>query len=487
MHNNSRLFVALIAAGAAIGIGNIWLYPYYSFNTSGLFFIPYLIALIVLGMPLLMLEFSIGQYFNKNVVDLFASVRKWFSGIGWLMLFNAFIAMSFYAVLLSWHIIYFFVSFGLQWKSSASKYFFSNVIQVSDGFNGFTQFSLPVFIALILAWVIVFFYIKKGFATIKRAFLITFPIFVVLMLFFFVYSLSLENALTGIYSFLKPNIIGLLDKEVWLASFALALTSLGLSFGIMHTLGSKSQKGFIIGYSSIAVISKFLISIAVGFIMFSILGFLNMKQSAELSQLAFADFSSFFTVLAQALPFFYKPTLLSLLFFAFFSMFFIFGTASLGYAISHVLVHKFRTKHVNAAILVAGFGFLFGLIFVIKPGFYIMNIITHFFYYNVLIVILLEVIAVGWFFDIDRLSQHINQHSILKLGKLCKFIVRYPAPLVTLWLLFFQAKSDLLVNYGIFINYSRYPLWALLVFGVGTVVLPVVIAFLMPRRILDRK
>ena len=101
MGNNSRFFFVLLGVGAALGIGSVWLYPYLSFRLTGLFFIPYFIALIVLGMPLLMLEFSIGQHFNRNVVDLFASVRKWFSSIGWLMIFNAFIMMSYYAVALS--------------------------------------------------------------------------------------------------------------------------------------------------------------------------------------------------------------------------------------------------------------------------------------------------------------------------------------------------------------------------------------------------
>src|SRR3989338_3522948 len=140
--NNSRFYFVLLSAGASIGIGSIWLFPYFSYKFTGFFFIPYLIALVALGVPLLMLEFSIGQYFNKSIVDLFASVRKWFSSIGWLMLFNAFIVMSFYAVVIAWHIIYFFVSFGLQWKDDARSYFFNNVLQASDGFNGFTHFSL---------------------------------------------------------------------------------------------------------------------------------------------------------------------------------------------------------------------------------------------------------------------------------------------------------------------------------------------------------
>ena len=135
----------------------------------------------------------------------------------------------------------------------------------------------------------------------------------------------------------------------------------------------------------------------------------------------------------------------------------------------------------------AGFGFLFGLIFVIKPGLYIMNLVMHFFYYNVLIAILLEVVAIGWFFEIDKIADYINQNSFLRLGKLCKLVVKYIVPLVLLWLLYYQVKSDLLVNYGIFVNYSKYPLWALLAFGIGTVAVPLIAAFLMPRRILDRR
>ena len=478
MGNNSRFFFVLLSVASAIGIGNIWIYPYFSFKYTGLFFIPYLIALIVLGFPLLMLEFSIGQYFNKNIVDLFASVRKWFSSIGWLMLFNAFIVMSFYAVLLSWHVIYFFVSFGLQWKNDAKEYFFNNVLQASDGFNDFTQFSLPVFLALITAWIIVFLYVRNGFESIKRGFLITFPVFIVLMLFFLLYSLTLDNALTGVYSFLKPGFGSLFNLDVWLASFSLAIVSLGLSFGIIPAFARKSGKGFIAGASSIIAVFEILTSIAVGFILFGILGFLSMKQGSGL--LAFSDFDSSFTILTQALPFFYRPTLLSILFFIFLSIFFIFGAASLAYAISHVLVHKFKTKRVNAAIFVAGFGFLFGLLFIINPGFYIMDIVSHFVYYNILIAILLEVLAIGWFFDSENISNHINQYSILKIGYMWRFFIRYLIPLILLLLIFYQAKSDFLLNYG------NYPFVYVLIFGVGVVIVPLVIAFLMPRKILDR-
>ena len=479
MINNSRLFFVLIAAAASIGIGSIWAYPYFSYKSTGLFFIPYTIALLLLGVPLLMLEFSAGQYFNKNVVDLFASIRKWFSSIGWLMVFNAFIVMSYYAVVLSWHIIYFFVSFGMPWKNNASNYFFNNVIQISEGFSGFTSFSLPVFIALVLAWLLVFIYIRKGYESMKKGILTTFPIFIILLLVFFAYTLTLDSALHGVYSFLKPNFKGLLNFGVWVDSFSLAVLSLGLSFGVMHAIARRS-KGFISEASFVVVVFKLVISIAIGFILFGILGFLSLKQNVSLDSLAFNDFSYAFTILTQALPFFYRPTLLSLLFFIFLSIFLILGTASLAYSIAHVLVHKFKTKRINAAIFVAGFGFLFGLLFLVKPGFYILDIATHFVYYNILIAILLETIAVGWFSDSERLAAFINQNSIMKIGKLWRFFIRYLIPLVLSSLLFFQIKSDYLLDY------KNYPWQYVLIFGGGIVVIPLIISFLMPRRILDR-
>lgn len=478
MTNNSRFFFALLAVAAATGIGNIWAYPYFSYKATGLFFIPYLIALIVLGTPLLLLEFSIGQYFNKNIVDLFASIRKRFSFIGWLMIFNAFIVMSYYAVVLSWHIIYIFVSFGVQWNNNAGHYFFDNVIQVSKGFNGFTSFSLPVFIALILAWLMIFMYIRKGYESMKKCILAAFPIFIILLISFLMYTLTLDNALHGIYSFLRPDLNGLLSLNAWVNSFFLAIVSLGLSFGIMQAIGRKG-KGFVSGASLNVAIFELVISIAIGLILFGVLGFLGMKQEIGIDKLIGVNFDFPFTVLAQALPFFYKPTLVSILFFVFLSIFFVFGTASLAYSITHVFVHKFKTKHVHSAIIVAGFGFLFGLLFLIKPGFYIMDIISHFIFYNICIALVLELVAVGWFSDSERLASFINQGAIIKIGGLWRFFIRYVIPLVIIGLVFIRIKSDLLF-------YSKYPLPYVLIFGVGIVVVPIVIAFLMPRRILDR-
>src|SRR3989338_6582113 len=188
------------------------------------------------------------------------------------MLINAFIAMSIFAVMLAWNIIYLFVSFGFQWKSDPSSYFFKNVLQSSDSINVFTHLSLPAFIALIIAWVIIFLFVKNGFETIKKGFLFAGSAFSILLLFLMLYSLTLDNALTGVYSFLRPSFWGLADADVWLASFYSVILSIGVSFGIMPLLSRKTEKGFIAGGSSIVIFSELLASLAIGFIIAGFLG-----------------------------------------------------------------------------------------------------------------------------------------------------------------------------------------------------------------------
>lgn len=475
---NSRFYFILMAVGTAIGIGNIFIYSYLQISFSASFLIAYAAALLVLGAPLLMLEFSIGQYFNKNVVDLFSSVRKWFSSIGWLMVINSFILMSIYAVAMAWHVIYFFVSFGLQWKNSPRTYFFSNVLQISDGFTNFSQLSLPVFIALIVTWLVIFLAVRNGYGSIRKYFLAFVPALIALLLFFMFYVLSLENVLHGIYTFTKFKFAELLSPNIWLKAFSLAALSLGVGFGVMNVVSRKSEKCFVIGNSFIVIIFELLVGIMLSFIILGMIGFLSAKQNLSL---AFSDYGSLLVALTQALPFFYYPTLLSMLFFVLLALLFILAASGLAYSIGHVLVHKFNSRHMHAAILVCGLGFIFGLLFTVKPGYYIIDILLHFLYYNILIALLLECIAIGWFFDSEKISAYINQYSVVKLGALWRFMVRYSVPLILAMMIVLQLRSDLIAHY------KNYPVWALIAFGAGAVAVPLVVAFLMPQKILDRR
>ena len=481
MNNNSRFYFVLLSVLSAIGIGNIFLFPYFASKFGGLFLLTYFIALVILGVPLLMLEFSMGQHFDRNVVDIFASLKKQLSSIGWLMALNAMILMGIYAVVLAWNIIYIFVSFGLQWKANARDYFLNNVVQASNGFNEFAKFSLPVFISLIAVWIAVFFYARNGFGSIRKYFVFTGPVLLILALFFFYYMLALDNALHGIYFFVNPNFAKLLDYNMWVSSFLLAALSTGTSLGIMPALARRSKAGLIFGNSFFVIILKLVASLLIGLVLFGILGFLSARQNIGIEGLISSDYGFPFITLSQALPFLNAPALLSILFFTLLSIIFLLGASSLAYSLVHILTEKLNTKRKNAAIVVAGFGFLSGLLFIVKPGIYIIDIVSHFLIYNILLAILFESIALGWFYNSEKLSGFIDKVSAIKIGNLWRFLIRFAVPLIILAIIVLQIISDFRLDY------HGYPLWAIISFGIGTIAVPFAIAFLLPSKILDRK
>src|SRR3989338_11984 len=158
----SRTLFVYAAIGSAVGLGNIWRYPYLAEKFGGgAFLIPYLIALFVAGIPLLILEFGLGQKMQKGAVDSFAAIKKRLSGLGWWALLTSFIVVSYYVVIMAWSLVYMLVSFGVQWSGDPKAYFFSNDLQASGSINTIGGIVPAVFIALIINWIWIYFCIWK--------------------------------------------------------------------------------------------------------------------------------------------------------------------------------------------------------------------------------------------------------------------------------------------------------------------------------------
>ena len=478
MGDNSRFFFVLTAIGAAVGIGSRWAFPFYLHIFGAWFYLAYFTALVLLGIPLLMTEFSFSQYKEKNIVDSYFSISRFAGSIGWFMVFNAFMLMSIYAVRLGWHIIYIFVSFGTQWKGRAESYFFNNVLQVS-GADDFAKLSLTVFLSLILAWLAVYPLIRKGFESLKNSYVYLLTAGSFLMIAFFLYSLTLEKSLAGVYSLFHGS-FSVFSMEMWIAAFSLAAVSLGASFGIMHAI-SRNAKGFMVRSASMAVLFELLVSIALGFILFSILGFMAFEQGTGLNGALFSEYSSTFTVLSEGFTHMASPSLLSFLFFLFLGIFFLIGTSSLAFSVVSLLSQKLKTSERNAAVIVCGFGFIFGLAYAIKPGYYAMELMSHYIYYNILIALLFSAIAIFWISKAGgRISKFIDNLSFIKAGKLWHMIMKYFTPVILAVLIVYQIAAD-------WHGFKNYPSWAVLVFGIGTVAVPAAAAFMMPKDMISKR
>jgi solute carrier family 6 GABA transporter-like protein 6/8/11/12/13 len=102
----------LAAIGSAIGLGNFWRFPYLCFKWGGgVFFIPYLVALMVCGLPMMLLELSLGQLFQRGDIGVFQGIHPKLYGVGLASVFSAFAINIFYTYLIAIACVYFFASF----------------------------------------------------------------------------------------------------------------------------------------------------------------------------------------------------------------------------------------------------------------------------------------------------------------------------------------------------------------------------------------
>ena len=99
----------------AVGLGNVWRFPYIAYkNGGGTFLIPYLIMLLLVGLPIFFMEFVIGQYMKSGPVKLFGNIAPIFSGIGYMMIALSSIIGVYYNVIMGWSIYYLFAGFTSQ-------------------------------------------------------------------------------------------------------------------------------------------------------------------------------------------------------------------------------------------------------------------------------------------------------------------------------------------------------------------------------------
>jgi SNF family Na+-dependent transporter len=100
---SSRTAFLLAAIGAAVGFGNVWRFPALAYSYGGgAFFLPYILALVFVGVPILVQEVAMGQHFRTGDVGVSSSINKHLRGVGLASVFSGFIVVSYYVPLVSW-------------------------------------------------------------------------------------------------------------------------------------------------------------------------------------------------------------------------------------------------------------------------------------------------------------------------------------------------------------------------------------------------
>ena len=483
---SSRTIFLFAAIGSAVGLGNVWRFPYLTYKFGGgAFLIPYLIALFVLGIPLLILEFAIGQKLQKGAIGAFESINKRLRGVGFAAVFSGFVVVVYYAAVMAWAALFLVNSFRAQlpWAADSKGFFFSSVLQISDGVGQIGGINWYLFFALLAVWITIYLCVRKGVKSVGKVVMITMPLPIILLVVLFIRGITLDGALTGISYYLRPDFSALMSSEVWLAAASQIFFTLSLAFGIMIAYSSyNKKKQDISGDALITSISNSAISIFAGFVVFAVLGFMSTSTGVGIEEVATSGPGLAFVVFPQALSLMPFAWFFSALFFITLLSLGIDSAFSLIEAVNTVIADKYKKiTQQKIAFVVCSVAFILGIIFTTRAGLYFLDIIDHFVTsFGLVLVGIFECIAVGWIYGAPKLREYINSVSHWKIGKWWDYLIKWVIPVLLTGLVVMQFITEMQGNY------EGYPTWAILI-GWAFVVVPLLIAVGLALKTKDTK
>lgn len=468
------------AIGSAVGLGNIWRFPYITYdNGGGAFMIPYLIALLTAGIPLLFLDYAIGHRFRASPPLAFRRMSKKFEPFGWWNVFANIIICIYYAVIIGYAASYTYYSFNADWGTDPAAFFFGEHLKMAGPDSLGLDFVGRVLGPLLGVWVftlvIMAMGVDKGIARSSTFFM---PLLVVMFLILVIIALTLPGASKGLDALFTPNWSKLTEPSVWVAAYGQIFFSLSICFGIMITYSSYLQPksdltgtGLVVGFAN----SSFEVLAGIG--VFAALGFMAVASGQEVADVAKGGiglaFIAFPTIINQA-P---MGSIIGVLFFG--SLIFA-GLTSL-ISILEVIIaavqDKWRLGRVSATMAVGiPMTIISCLLFGTTTGLPVLDVMDKFInIYGIVATGMLYVFVILVSKRLPELRQHLNQTSSFKVGAVwtaCVFLT-----VGVLAYMLFLDTSGLLAK-----NYEDYPDWFLNIFGWGmtiaVIVLSIVLSFL---------
>lgn len=464
----------LAAIGSAVGLGNIWRFPGVAYeNGGGAFLIPYLVALITAGIPILFLDYAIGHRFRGSAPTAFRRLGgrrsgRWLEGLGWFQVAIAFVIGLYYTVVIAWALSYFVFSFDLRWGDDPASFLTGEYLQVGD--PGFSFDFVPgVLIPLAIVWIVTIAVLAAGVAKgVQRANVIFLPLLVVAFAVLVVRALFLDGAAEGLNALFTPNWEALGDPNVWIAAYSQIFFSLSIAFGIMITYASyRKRKANLTAPGLVVAFANSSFEILAGIGVFATLGFFAFQQGVDVSELegltgVGLSFITFPAIVSQ-MP---GGPIFGALFFGSLTMAGFTSLLSVLQVVSAAFQEKFGLSPRQAAVRVGGVSAILSiLIFSTTTGLLALDTADQW-ANNIGIVAsaVLSTILVVWVVRKgDELRFHLNAVSTFRVGKVWIFLVGILAPVVLAYMLISRIIT-LIVD-----GYADLPAWYLGVVGWGTI------------------
>jgi len=465
----------MAAVGSAVGLGNVWRFPYMCYEYGGgAFLIPYFIALFTCGIPLMILEFTLGHWSRGSPPKAFAKIGKKWEWLGWWPLLIEFITVVYYSVIMAWCFNYMIYSLDLRWGLNAESFFTGSFLGLTSIPEIIGDIRIPVVLGLLAIWLLIYLILRKGVKSIGRVVVITVPLPTILLIILTIRGLTLPGAMEGISYYLTPDFSKLWNARIWLAAYSQVLWSLSLAGGIMITYASfLPKKSDITNNAVITSLVDAGTSFFAGFTVFSVLGYLAMSTGVGVKdvvkvgpELAFVAYPTAISLLPFAAAFFGIIFFVALLTFGIDSAFSMVEPLPVG------LNDKWKISKEKATGIICLIGFLAGLIYTTGSGVHWLSISDYFLAnFGFALVALFECLVAGYAFHLHRLRKHANDVSEIKIGRWWDILIKVVNPAVLI-ILFIMVIKDFIAE-----GYEGYSTFALLVGGVSLAIIAFVLAF----------
>lgn len=455
----SKAEFVLSCIAFAVGLGNVWRFPYLCYkNGGGAFMVPYVICVATAGIPILILEAGIGQFWQTGGLTVWRNLCPLSKGLGFGSIVALFLLNVYYIVILAWALLYMVFSFqsplpwstcGNWWNSphcvtiskqnesfragghlfgaalnqskrydSTVEFWENRILQITDGIDNHGGIQWELAICLALVWILCFFCIWKGIkSTGKSAYIIALlPYFSLTIL--LIRGLTLPGCLKGLEFYLKPNFSKVGDFNVWSDAGTQIFFSYALALGCLTALGSYNpfHNNFYKQLVFVATLDSST-SVFAGFAIFSVLGFMADQKGVEVSQVAEKGPGLAFIVYPQAVaqmpwaPFWAVQFFAMVLLLGIGSQFVSvegFITAIVDMFPGYLRVGKRREWFIGITCFIS---FLVGLTMVTRGGIYVFQIFDYYAASGMCLLFLCfcECFVVSWIYGVDKFMDNIKE------------------------------------------------------------------------------
>ncbi len=468
----TRTGFILAAVGSAIGLGNIWRFPYMAYeNGGGAFLIPYFFAMLTAGIPFIIMEFGLGQKLRGSAPAVFSRISPKLEILGWFQVLIAAVIAVYYVAVIGWAISYLGFSFTQSWGPDANAFFFGEYLNLGDDNSPSALGSLQwhIVVPVIIAWAVSFYATFTGVkGGIERLSKVMMPLLLVMVLVLTVRVVMLPGAAEGLNWLFKPDFNALTDPKVWSAAYGQIFFSLSVGFAIMIAYSSYlPEKSDINNNAMMTVFINCGFSLLAGVLIFSVLGYMAQEKGVALTEVVSAGVGLAFVTLPSAIDLLPLPWLLGPALFLALVVAGMSSHISIMEAIISSAIDKLGWSRKKAASVICASGLVLSLLFATNGGLLLLDIVDY--YINNVALLgscLAELILMAWVYKkLPELRNHVNSVSDFAIGQWWQYTLSF----VCVGLLTFIVGNNLMTAMSE--NYAGYATKDQLLFGWGLLTL----------------